>query len=108
MSPRLVACRSILVGACLAVTAAASAQVPADAPVVQAAKMSSTPVLDGRVLGDSAWIGLSPTSGFWQVQPDDGEPATQKTEVYVGFSDDALYIGVIAYDDDPDAILGDL
>jgi len=105
MSPRLVACRSILVGACLAVTAAASAQVPADAPVVQAAKMSSTPVLDGRVLGDSAWIGLSPTSGFWQVQPDDGEPATQKTEVYVGFSDDALYIGVIAYDDDPDAIL---
>jgi hypothetical protein len=105
MSPALVACRSILVGSCLAVTAAASAQVPADAPIVRAAKMASTPVLDGRVLGDSAWIGLSPASGFWQVQPDDGEPATQKTEVYVGFSDDALYIGVIAYDDDPDAIL---
>jgi hypothetical protein len=67
--------------------------------------MTSAPVLDGRVIGDSAWIGLGPTSGFWQVQPDDGEPATQKTEVYVGFSDDALYIGVIAYDDDPDAIL---
>ncbi|MDH3273497.1 MAG: carbohydrate binding family 9 domain-containing protein [Gammaproteobacteria bacterium] len=105
MSPGLVACRSILVSACLAATAAAIAQVPTDAPVVQAAEMTSTPVLDGRVLGDSAWTGLSPTSGFWQVQPDDGEPATQKTEVYVGFSDDALYIGVIAYDDDPDAIL---
>ena len=105
MSPRLVACRSILVGVCLAVTAAAIAQVPVDAPVVQAANMTSTPVLDGRVLGDSAWIGISPTSDFWQVQPDDGEPATQKTEVFVGFSDDAVYIGVIAYDDDPDAIL---
>lgn len=105
MSSGSVACRSVLVGACLAVTAAAGAQVLADAPVIRAAKMTSAPVLDGRVLGDSAWIGLGPTSGFWQVQPDDGEPATQKTEVYVGFSDDALYIGVIAYDDDPDAIL---
>jgi hypothetical protein len=67
--------------------------------------MQLVPVLDGRVLGDAAWTGLSPASGFWQVQPDDGEPSTQKTEVYVGFSGDALYIGVIAYDDDPDAII---
>jgi hypothetical protein len=62
-------------------------------------------VLDGAVLGDSAWTCLIPASGFWQVQPDDGERATQETDVYVGFSGDALYIGVIAYDDDPDGIL---
>jgi hypothetical protein len=105
MFPSSVVCRSILAGFLLVVTAPTSAQVSADPPVVQAAKMTSIPVLDGRVLGDSAWIGLSPASGFWQVQPDDGEPATQETEVYVGFTDDALYIGVIAYDDDPDAIL---
>jgi hypothetical protein len=87
------------------VAAATSAQPPADRPVVRAAEMSSMPVLDGRVLKDSAWAGLIPATGFWQVQPDDGERATQKTEVYLGYSDDALYIGVIAYDDDPDAIL---
>ena len=98
-------CRSILVGLLLVATAVASAQIPVDRPLVHAAKMASDPVLDGRVLGESAWTGLAPVSGFWQVQPDDGEPATQKTEVYVGYSDDALYIGVIAYDDDPDAIL---
>jgi len=67
--------------------------------------MDASPVLDGRVAGDSAWEGLSPASGFWQVQPDDGARATQRTEVYVGYSDDALYIGVIAFDDDPDGIL---
>jgi hypothetical protein len=67
--------------------------------------MTSVPVLDGRVLEDSAWASLIPATGFWQVQPDDGEPATQRTEVYVGYSDDALYIGVVAYDDDPDGIL---
>jgi hypothetical protein len=67
--------------------------------------MDASPVLDGRVVGDSAWEGLRPASEFWQVQPDDGTRATQRTEVYVGFSDDALYIGVIAFDDDPDGIL---
>jgi hypothetical protein len=97
--------RSILVVCLLIVTAATSAQAPADRPVVRAAEMTSLPVLDGRVLEDSAWGNLIPATGFWQVQPDDGERATQKTEVYVGYSDDALYIGVVAYDDDPDAIL---
>jgi len=100
-----VTCRSILLGFLLVATAAVSAQIPVDRPIVHAARMASAPVLDGSVLGDSAWIGLVPVSGFWQVQPDDGQPATQKTEVYVGFSDEALYIGVVAYDDDPDAIL---
>ena len=100
-----ITCRSILVGFLLVATAVANAQIPVGRPVVHAAKMASEPVLDGRVLGESAWTGLVPVNGFWQVQPDDGEPATQKTDVYVGYSDDALYIGVIAYDDDPDAIL---
>ena len=100
-----ITCRSVLVGFLLIATAVANAQIPVDRPVVHAAKMATNPVLDGRVLGESAWTGLVPVSGFWQVQPDDGEPATQKTEVYVGYSDDALYIGVIAYDEDPDGIL---
>ena len=100
-----VACRLILVSLVLVAATAAAAQMPADRPVVRAVQMTSMPVLDGRVLEDSAWANLIPATGFWQVQPDDGERATQKTEVYVGYSDDALYIGVIAYDDDPDRIL---
>jgi hypothetical protein len=105
LSSTSIICRSILIGLLLVLHTTTNAEVSAERPVVQAAKMESTPVLDGRVIGDSAWDGLSPASGFWQVQPDDGGPATQETEVYVGFSEDALYIGVIAYDDNPAGIL---
>ena len=74
-------------------------------PVMQAYALDTAPVLDGAVLGDPAWAGLTPATGFWQVQPDEGQPATQKTEVFVGYWDNALYIGVVAYDDNPDGII---
>jgi hypothetical protein len=74
-------------------------------PVMRASELSSAPGLDGLVLGDPAWEGVSPASGFWQVQPDEGQAATQKTEVYIGFLGEALYIGVVAYDDNPDGII---
>jgi len=74
-------------------------------PVMQASALVNAPLLDGDVLGDPAWTGLTPATGFWQVQPDEGQPATQKTEVFIGYSDNALYIGVVAYDDNPDGII---
>ncbi len=72
---------------------------------MQAYPMESAPVLDGKVLGDSAWDGLVPATGFSQVKPNEGMPASQKTEVYIGYSDNALYIGMVAYDDNPDGII---
>jgi len=74
-------------------------------PVMQASALSTTPVLDGEILADSAWQGVSPATGFWQVQPDEGQAATQRTEVYIGFLNEALYIGLVAYDDNPDGII---
>lgn len=74
-------------------------------PVMQAYAVTVAPVVDGKVLGDTAWAGVVPATGFWQVQPDEGQAATQKTEVYVAYLDDALYIGVVAYDDDPSGII---
>jgi hypothetical protein len=67
--------------------------------------LQTAPVVDGDVLADPAWSGVTPASGFWQVQPEEGRPASQRTEVYVGFSGPNLYIGVVAYDDDPDGIV---
>ena len=92
--------------ALLGVSVAAGAQEsPATPPAMDAQQLSSTPTIDGDVLGDSAWSGVTPATGFWQIQPDDGQPATQRTEVYVGFSNYSLYVGVVAYDDEPDAII---
>ena len=74
-------------------------------PVLNAAALASAPDIDGVVIGDDAWFQAVPASGFWQVQPNDGAAATQKTEVYVGYTEEALYVGVMAYDDDPAAII---
>ncbi|MGD9022097.1 MAG: DUF5916 domain-containing protein [Lysobacterales bacterium] len=87
-------------------TSAVSAEEPsAGRPEMHAFELQLVPKLDGEVLDDPAWQGVTPATGFWQVQPDEGQPATQKTEVFIGFLDDALYVGVVAYDDDPEGII---
>ncbi len=75
------------------------------ARVMRAAAIESPPVLDGRVLDDPAWSGVEPASGFRQTRPDEGSPATQRTEVFVAFTRDVLYIAAICYDNDPSAII---
>ena len=63
------------------------------------------PRLDGNVLDDPAWAAAIPVSGFEQSAPDEGRPATERTEVRVVFTDDTLYFGVVCYDDDPGGII---
>ncbi|MEC8955646.1 MAG: hypothetical protein VYA14_00570, partial [Pseudomonadota bacterium] len=60
-------------------------------PVLEASKLTETPKLDGNIANDSAWKGAQPTSGFTQVQPNLGAPASQKTEVFMGYTEDAVY-----------------
>ena len=74
-------------------------------PTTTAFALRTAPVIDGEVLEDNAWSNVSPTGGFSQVRPDEGQPATQKTEVFVGYTEDSLYIGVVAYDDNPEEII---
>jgi hypothetical protein len=74
-------------------------------PVAQAAALAAAPTIDGNVIGDAAWEGAAAIDRFWQIQPSSGQPASQRTEVFVGFTDKALYIGVIAHDDQPLAII---
>jgi hypothetical protein len=63
------------------------------------------PVLDGDVVNDPAWIGAAPATEFTQVRPFEGQPASQRTEVFVGYTNDALYIAAICHDDNPAEIM---
>ena len=74
-------------------------------PVGNAVALAQAPNLDGDVRGDPAWRGLVPFSDFKQLQPDNGEPASQRTEAYIGYTDDALYLAVVCYEDDIDKIV---
>ncbi len=63
------------------------------------------PVLDGEVAGDAAWAGATPLTTFWQEQPNEGQPASERTEVRVLFTADTLYVGVMLFDQDPSGIV---
>ncbi len=66
-----------------------------------------TPKLDGR-LDEPVWALSQPITDFVQRDPNEGQPASERTEARVLYDDGALYIGVRAYDSEPDKIVGQL
>ena len=65
----------------------------------------TAPTLDGIVVDDDAWQGAVASGDFQQTTPDAGQPASEKTEVRIGFTKDTLFIGVVCYDRTPSAII---
>jgi len=61
------------------------------------------PVIDGR-LDDEVWQFAPVLTDFLQRQPDEGAPATERTEVRFLFDETTLYIGARMFSDDPAAI----
>lgn len=93
---------------------AQSTPVPTDeqpalsAKTLQAERISSwRPVIDG-LLQESGWQTARIAEGFVQMRPQEGAPASEKTEVRMLYDDDALYIGARLYDSSPDSVAGDL
>lgn len=76
-----------------------------DTPAMQAHAVDEAPTLDGDVLNDAVWQTITPVSGFTQTQPDEGSPATERTEVRVLFTQDVLYVGVVCYDRQPERLV---
>ena len=72
---------------------------------IVAAGIEDTPVLDGEVLGDSAWAAARPATGFRQTAPDEGQPASERTEVRILYTSETIYVGVVCYDGDPSSII---
>ncbi len=75
-------------------------------PVLPAMRIAGrAPVIDGR-LDDEAWLRAPAAHGFLQVDPREGAPATDATEVRVLYDDEALYVAFRAFDSAPDSIVG--
>jgi hypothetical protein len=66
-------------------------------PSATAVKRSGAIVLDGK-LDEDAWKAATPITEFRQIDPAEGRPATQHTDVRFLFDDDALYIGAKMHD----------
>ena len=72
--------------------------------VLHATRVAEAPELDG-VLDEQIWEEASPFDRFIQQVPDTGAPASERTEVRIIYTDDALYFGMRATYGDPDAII---
>jgi hypothetical protein len=53
-------------------------------------------------------LSMTRVEGFIQRQPDDGEPITQHTEVYVGYDQEHIYAVFLAFDTEPELIRANL
>nr|BCX01053.1 MAG: hypothetical protein KatS3mg041_1099 [Bacteroidota bacterium] len=82
---------------------AATAAAP-PVPVIRALRTTEPIQLDGH-LRELSWGQAQPETTFWQREPREGEPATERTEVRLLYDDRALYVGFICYDSQPQAVL---
>ena len=63
--------------------------------------------IDGRV-SEALWERIPPLGGLRQQDPEEGDLATEDTEVRIAYDDAALYIAVTAYDSSPDDVVARL
>ncbi len=98
-----------LSGLVIAADTVASAQQASPAtrprPSGTAGAVPEAPTLDGDVLNDPAWKAAPVISGFFQEQPIEGAPSSERTEVRLVFTKDTLYIGAVMYDAEPGGIV---
>jgi hypothetical protein len=85
-----------------------SAEHEAAKPRVTAAPLAAGPQLDGDVLDDPVWRDVSVASAFWQTTPDEGQPASQPTELRVAYTADTLYVAIVCREADArDVVVAD-
>jgi len=73
-------------------------------PVAFAVRASAgSPRVDGR-LDDAVWATARPVREFTQQMPNDGEPATERTEVRIAYDAAAVYIGARMFESEPGRI----
>mgnify|MGYP000846932697 CR=1 FL=1 len=97
---------SLFVGLIWSVAPTWSQQSPSQVSrsVIQATRTAIPPEIDGQV-DEVVWSQAVVFDKFIQFKPDEGKPASERTEARVLYDNDALYIAVVCYDHKPDRIL---
>jgi hypothetical protein len=68
-------------------------------PIIRAIRLSEPLRLDG-VLDEALYAREAPVTGFLQTEPDEGRPATERTEVWVSFDRDNVYVSFRCFESD--------
>ncbi|NCW45407.1 MAG: hypothetical protein EBV77_08030 [Gemmatimonadaceae bacterium] len=62
------------------------------AKVARATRVTRAPRIDGR-LDEALWAGVRPIDDLVQRQPREGAAPTERSEIFIAYDDEALYIG---------------
>ena len=73
---------------------------------IEAVRLNEKVTIDG-ILSENVWQRPG-FDEFFQQEPHQGEKATQRTEVWLAYDDDAIYYAAKYHDSDPDSILARL
>ncbi len=71
---------------------------------IQALKLTDKIIVDGK-LDEKIWSSSQSFSEFKQKEPDQGSHASEKTEVWVAYDNDAIYVAARMHDSSPDSII---
>ena len=88
----------------LCVSISIDAQTERELPRMSAHRTSEEIKVDG-VLDEAVWQSVEPIRQLYQIQPDQGEPATEQSEVRILYDDKKLYFGFIFFDSEMDKIV---
>ena len=69
----------------------------------RAIRTDTPPVIDGNI-DDAVWQQAEVIDDFHQTRPGDGTPPTERTEIYLLYDDDALYVAGRLWDSEPEDI----
>ncbi len=115
------ACATFLLLAAGAATAAQQPARPAPAPAgppaptlpatisrddqgratLRAVRVTTPMRMDGK-LDESLYSSVQPASGFIQMEPSAGQPASEKTEVWISYDEDNVYVSFRAWESQPE------
>jgi hypothetical protein len=72
-------------------------------PVARAIRATAPIRVDGK-LDEPAWLAAPVHDKFRQIDPEEGQPSRERTEVRVVYDDEALYVGFRLHDREPQRI----
>ena len=74
---------------------------------IQAIRIETPPTIDGKVI-EEVWNEAFVTDKFYQREPNEGEPLTERTEFLTAYDDNNIYFGIKFWSDPEDVIAKEL
>ncbi|MBT8297748.1 MAG: carbohydrate binding family 9 domain-containing protein, partial [Maribacter sp.] len=78
---------------------------PNKSPVAKAVAITEEPILDGEVINDEIWQGIEAFGLLSQMQPNYGQPASEKTEIRIAYTASTFYLSVVCFDSQPESLV---